>query len=143
MSGRSQRKIGSHQSVGCHPGKHRVHCSLGGDVTVRRSPRKHRVREHRRSKPRGGGTDVDPYDRGRGGSRISSSAGGRAQTRTMFLKAKDAKLARAAKRKSERRAFVEAARRKGQLTLDYMLGVESDVFADRWGKEKLEDEELL
>ncbi len=128
-------------------------CSLSGDVAVRfrRPPRKHRVREHGRGKPSGGRTGVDAYDRGRDRSRTSSSSGERAQTRTMFLRAKDAKLARAAKRKlakaakkkSERRAFIESARHKGQSTLDHMLGVESDVFADRWGEEKLEDEEVL
>ncbi len=85
---------------------------------MRRSPRKHKVREHGRGKPTGGRTDVGPYDRGRSRSTTSSSAGGRAQARTVLLKARDA----------------------GDRALDAIFEVESDVFADRWATKEPEEE---
>ncbi len=118
-------------------------------MRFRRSPRKHKVREHGRGKPTGGRANVDEYQRGREGSTgPGPSAGGRAQVRASFLKTRDArvararakKLARAAKKKSERRVFVETARRKGGDVLDHALGVEPDAFGDEKA-EKAEKEE--
>ncbi len=117
-------------------------------MRFRRSPRKHKVREHERSKPRGGRADVDEYQRGRDKSTgPGPSAGGRAQVRASFLEASDArldraakrKLSRAAKKKAKRRAFMESAKRKGGDVLDAALGVEPDFYRE----EKVEEEEEL
>lgn len=115
---------------------------------VRRFPRRHRVREHGRGKPKGGRTDVDEYARGRGGeSTTSPSAGGRAQTRNILLRANDKRLARAkakkaarvAKKRADRKTSMEAVKRKGGAVLDAALGVEPDSYAD----EKVEDKDAL
>ncbi len=103
---------------------------------ARRFPRRHRVREHGRGKPTGGKTDVDSYDRGRGGrSATSPSAGGRAQTRMTFwearrARAKAARLARAKMKKAGRRESIEELKRRAQATLDLLREEESDAFAD-------------
>lgn len=115
---------------------------------VRRMPRRHKVREHGRSKPRGGKTDVDEYARGRDKSTgPGPSAGARAQTRNILLRANDArvaeakakKAARVAKKKADRKASIEAVKRKGGAVLDAALGVEPDSYAD----EKVEEKEEL
>ncbi len=102
---------------------------------VRRFPRRHKVREHGRSKPRGGRTDVDEYARGRSRSTTSPSAGGRAQTRMTFwevrrARAKAARLARAKMKKAGRRESIEELKRRAQAAIDLLREEESDAFAD-------------
>ncbi len=112
---------------------------------VRRSPRRHKVREYGREKPTGGKTGVREHPRGRGGeSRTSDSAGGRAQVRMSFwetrrAKARAKKAALVAKKKKDRKASLEAVKRKGGAVLDHALGVEPDVYRE----EKAEDKDEL
>ncbi len=114
----------------------------------RRTPKKHKVREHGRSKPRGGRADVDEYQRGKDRStEPGPSAGARAHTRNILFRANDArvdeakakKAALVAKKKAERKALVEAAKRKSGAVLDAALGVEPDEYHE----EKVEDKEEL
>ncbi len=118
---------------------------------VRRSPRRHKVREHGREKPTGGKTDVDEYQRGRDRSTgPGPSAGARAQTRNILLRANDERVARAkakkaalvAKKKTKKKGHIEAMKRKGGAVLDHALGVEPDEYYGE-GEEKAEDKEEL
>ncbi len=112
---------------------------------VRRTPRRHKVREHGREKPRGGRTDVDEYARGRTRSTTSPSAGGRAQTRMTFwqvrrARAKSRAEARAKMKKAGRRESVEELKRRAQAAIDLLREEESEVFPD---EKAVDDQETL